>query len=222
MRPRFRLRWLAYVALALVVPLRAFGGGTASLGVSASLGSCGLSGTAVYCNVNASFNHVPDAQYYTAQIVRPDSTVQDFGAVASGGGGGGSTVSLPVTYTGAGTYTVTISAYGGPKDDKKLIQRDKAKTTTAPTQTTTTTTTTATTQTTPDTATTTPPDTTTAPDTSTVPDASAPPPACPSNSTPAGTSTDAQSATGPPADTSQCPTPPPSTDQTDTTTSPQN
>lgn len=121
------------VAAALVVlaaaPLRAFGvigQGTAGLVVSASLGGCGVASGdgGVACRIDVGYGGVAGADRYTASATLPDGSVQDFGTL---GGAGNSSVYVP--YVGAGTYTVTVSAWGppvAPGKDAKLIEREGA------------------------------------------------------------------------------------------------
>jgi hypothetical protein len=111
-----RKRALLYAALALAVPLPALalpgGSGAADLGVEASLGGCGLSGGSIACRIDASFNRVPDAEYYTASVTAANGTVTDLGTVPGGGGSGTASIGAWVPYVGNGTYTVTVSAWG--------------------------------------------------------------------------------------------------------------
>lgn len=110
-----RKRALLYAALALAVPLPALalpgGTGAADLGVDASLAGCGLSGGSIVCRIDASFNRVPDAEYYTASVTAANGAVTDLGTVPGGGSGTASTGAW-VPYVGNGTYTVTVSAWG--------------------------------------------------------------------------------------------------------------
>jgi hypothetical protein len=111
-----RKRALLYAVLALAVPLPALaietGSGTTSLGVEASLGGCGIGDAAITCRIDASFNRVADAEYYTASVTAPDGSVSDLGTVAAGGGEGRTSAGLSVRYAGNGEYTVTITAWG--------------------------------------------------------------------------------------------------------------
>jgi hypothetical protein len=105
-----RRRAVILAALALAVPLPALaltGGSGPGLSVSASLEGCGVSGGGISCGINASWSEVEGARYYTVSVTAPDGSVTDFGNV---GGGGGTTLWVP--YTGNGTYTVSVSAYG--------------------------------------------------------------------------------------------------------------
>ncbi len=123
-----RRRHLLYALAALAaVPLPASGvvGGGAtqqSLGVSVSLDSCGVASTTVVCKLDASFSPIDGARYYTAAVTAPDGSVQDYGDVPSGA------ASLWVPYTGNGTYTVTVSAWGEKVKDPKPIATDTADT----------------------------------------------------------------------------------------------
>jgi hypothetical protein len=111
-----RKRVLLYACLALAVPLPAValdaGSRAASLDVQATQGSCGIGGGSITCQIEASFNRLGDAEYYTASVTAPDGSVSDLGTVAEGGGTGRTSASLPVPYAGNGSYTVTITAYG--------------------------------------------------------------------------------------------------------------
>jgi hypothetical protein len=84
--------------------------GPAALSVSSSLGSCGVVDTGVACQINISFNSLPNATSYTATITSPDGSVTDLGGVGPGGS------SAWVPYVGAGTYAVQVTAYGTPLD----------------------------------------------------------------------------------------------------------
>lgn len=112
MRIRGR-RPLLYALLALVVPLPAFAltGGDAtaqSLSVSASLGGCGLAQTTIMCEIDASWNSIEGADYYTASVSAPDGSVTDFGNVGSG------SASVYIPYAGDGSYSVQVTAWGQP------------------------------------------------------------------------------------------------------------
>ena len=122
---------VAAIAAIAVVPLRAFGvvgGGSSGLSVSASLAGCGVAGeSGIVCQIDVSFTGVDDADYYTATVTRADGSVQDLGTVGSGEGGGSASVSVP--YVGSGNYTVTVSAWGNPDDEKsepELLERDRS------------------------------------------------------------------------------------------------
>jgi len=123
-----RRRTLLYVLLALTVPLPAFalsGEGEpaqASLSVSASLDGCGIAGDGVVCKIDASWNQLPGATRYAANITRPDGSVMDVGDVGAGSG------SFWVPYAGNGTYTLTVSAYGTPpgSEHSELIAKDSS------------------------------------------------------------------------------------------------
>jgi hypothetical protein len=120
-----RRRALILATLALAVPLPALaltGGSGSGLSVSASLKGCGVGGGGISCGINASWSGVEGAEYYTASVTAPDGSVTDFGNV---GGGGGTTLWVP--YTGNGTYTVSISAYGVDEDgDPEVLETDEA------------------------------------------------------------------------------------------------
>jgi hypothetical protein len=111
-----RKRVLLYACLALAVPLPALaleaGSGAADLDVQTSLNGCGIGGGAIACSLDASFNRLEDAEYYTASVTAPDGSVSDLGTVAEGGGEGRASATLSVSFAGNGEYTVTISAWG--------------------------------------------------------------------------------------------------------------
>jgi hypothetical protein len=124
-------RLLLVVALAAiaVVPLRAFGvvGGdeAGGLGVQASLGGCGVSGSEIVCEIQVAFTGVEGADHYTATVTRADGSVQDAGTVGTGEGGGSATIYVP--YVGSGTYSVTVSAWGSEGDDEpELLERGRS------------------------------------------------------------------------------------------------
>jgi hypothetical protein len=108
-----RRRHLLYVLAALVVPLPAFGVGVGTgtppaqaLDVSVSLDQCGIASTTVVCKLDATFNSIDGARYYTAAVTGPDGNVVEYGNVSSGA------TSLWAPYVGDGTYSVTVSAWG--------------------------------------------------------------------------------------------------------------
>jgi hypothetical protein len=114
-RPHFRRR-LARVALATAASLAALAPATAAaqqdpagLNVSADVAGCHGSPAAgtVVCDVYVSFSSISGARYYTAEVSRPGGGVQTFDVA-------GGSATLPVGYTGNGTYVVTIKAYGDP------------------------------------------------------------------------------------------------------------
>jgi len=107
-----RKRWLGLLVAALLVPLPAFalsGGsaGAAALDVSVSNAGCGIGGgSSVVCRLQVSFNAIDGASSYTASVAGPDGSVVDYGAIGAGG------ATIPVPYTGNGTYSVSVSAWG--------------------------------------------------------------------------------------------------------------
>jgi hypothetical protein len=118
-RTRRKLIWRGLLvaclaALALSIPTGTASGG--SISVQASLGGCEPAGDAYRCQINASFTGVSDAEYYTASVTGPDGGTQDFGTVPAG------SASVWPTYTGDGTYTITITAWDGGK----RVNRDTA------------------------------------------------------------------------------------------------
>lgn len=128
MRP-LRPWHLLLACLALAVPIQAGalpagkGGG---LGVSASLGECGVSGTGVVCRIDASWSGVEDATRYTAAVTLADGSARSIGTV--GGGAGGGSTSIWVPYVGSGVYTVSVTAWGSDEEgkDEKLEDEDAA------------------------------------------------------------------------------------------------
>jgi len=116
-----RRRTALYAALALLVPASAFAlgngapGADGQLGVTASLDSCGIYQNAVVCKIDATFDQVDGATSYTASVTRGDGSVIDYGEIDGGGA-----TSFWVPYSGNGTYTVQISAYGQLDADPKL------------------------------------------------------------------------------------------------------
>ena len=122
MTGRRRATILAALALAVPLPALALTGASGSgLSVSASLEGCGVGGGGVVCGINASWSGVEGAEYYTVSVTAPDGSVTDLGEV----GGGGATVWVP--YTGNGTYTVSVSAYGVDENgDEKVLDTDEA------------------------------------------------------------------------------------------------
>jgi hypothetical protein len=118
MRGRRRSLLLALLALAIPLPALALSSGGDSgsppapvpLSVSTALDSCGIVESQVICKLGVSFNAVPGATSYAASVTRADGSVVDYGGVGAGGG------SLWVPYTGSGTYSVRISAYGSPPE----------------------------------------------------------------------------------------------------------
>ena len=115
---RRRTILLALLALAIPLPALAFPGerdvaappAPATLAVSTALDSCGVADSQVVCKLDVGFNAIPGATSYTASVTRADGSVVDYGSVGAGGG------SLWVPYTGSGTYSVRISAYGTPPE----------------------------------------------------------------------------------------------------------
>ncbi len=122
-----RLRIIGLTLLALAVPTVAFGGeeapsGPQSLSVSASLGSCGLANAAIVCQIDASWNALEGADYYTVSVTRPDGSVLDLGQAA------GTSRTLFVSYVGSGSYSVQVAAWGTPpgEDEPEVLARENA------------------------------------------------------------------------------------------------
>jgi hypothetical protein len=67
-------------------------------------------GDGIACQVNLSFNSLPNATSYAATITSPDGSVTDLGGVSPSG------ASAWIPYVGAGTYSVQVTAYGTPLD----------------------------------------------------------------------------------------------------------
>jgi hypothetical protein len=106
---------LALLALAAPLPALAVSGddapaGPTDLAVSTSLGSCGITDSQMVCQLNVSYNALENATSYTASVTRADGSVVDYGSVPAGG------TSLWVPYVGAGSYSVTVTAYGSPEE----------------------------------------------------------------------------------------------------------
>ena len=121
-----RGRTILYVLLALTVPTGAFaltggddGPPAESLSVSASLDGCGIASDSIVCKIDARWNDLPGATRHTATVAGADGSVVDYGDVGAG------SASFWVPYTGNGTYTVTVSAYGTPPgaDDQEVIAK---------------------------------------------------------------------------------------------------
>ena len=133
MSPRRRIFGLALVALAVPFPALALdGGGGAepgapqSLTVTASLDSCGLAGTQVLCKINAGWNALDGAENYTVSVTSPNGSVSEQGETSGMGS------SVWVAYTGPGTYSVTVTAWGTPPGEEddgspEVIARESSK-----------------------------------------------------------------------------------------------
>jgi hypothetical protein len=122
-------RRLVLIALAATASLAALIPAAASaqpqpvgLSVSADVTGCRGSPAAgsVVCDIYVSFSSISGARSYTAEVTRPGGGVQTFSV-------GGGSASLPVGYTGNGTYVVTIKAYGDPVGAQKNGVIAKAK-----------------------------------------------------------------------------------------------
>jgi hypothetical protein len=120
---RFSLAALAAVAsLAAIAPAAAAQQDTVGLSVSADVTGCHGSPAAgtVVCEIYVSFSSVSGARSYTAEVSGPGGGVQTFDV-------GSGSATLPVGYTGNGTYVVTIKAYGDPAGADKNGVVAKAK-----------------------------------------------------------------------------------------------
>ena len=122
-----RARVIGLTLLALAVPTFAFGGeqapsGPANLSVSASLQGCGLANAQVTCRIDASWNALEGAEYYTVSVARPDGVVLDLGQTA------GTSRAIFVPYVGPGNYSVQVAAWGTPpgQDEPKIVARDRS------------------------------------------------------------------------------------------------
>lgn len=99
--------------LALLVPLPALalpGGGEPAgptpIAISASLSGCGLVKQTIVCEINASWDAVEGADYYSVSVSGPSGSVSDHGQT----GGLGATLAVP--YAGSGAYAVRVAAWG--------------------------------------------------------------------------------------------------------------
>jgi hypothetical protein len=122
-----RVRVIGLTLLALAVPTFAFGGeeapsGPAALSVSASLKGCGVANAQVTCQIDASWNGLEGAEYYTVSVSRPDGVVLDLGQSA------GTSRSIFVPYVGPGSYSVQVAAWGTPpgEDEPEVLDRDRS------------------------------------------------------------------------------------------------
>lgn len=126
MRPR---PWHLLLALAaLIVPLQALGGpsGGGPLTVSASLDYCGVAQGGITCKLDASWSGVAEADRYTATVTGADGSVVDLGTVGIGPDGG--STSLWVPYSGSGTYTITVTAWGtNEKGKPEKVDKQEAE-----------------------------------------------------------------------------------------------
>jgi hypothetical protein len=121
-----RIRIIGLALLALGVPAFAFGGeqppAVGDLSVSASLGGCGLAGNAIVCEIDASWNELEGADYYTVSVTRADGSVVDLGQST------GSSRAIFVPYVGPGTYSVQVAAWGTPpgEEEPRVLAREKS------------------------------------------------------------------------------------------------
>jgi hypothetical protein len=118
-------RIVLMAALAAVVPVSAFASADEApsrIEVSVSQGKCGVAETRIVCELETSWSGVAGAEYYELSVTRADGSVQDFGRVEGTGEGG--SASLRVPYVGSGTYSVTVSAYGAPRDEEDSGSKD--------------------------------------------------------------------------------------------------
>src|SRR5690606_5407107 len=105
----------ALLALALLVPALAPAGegGTRALAVSASLGGCGATAEGIACRIDVSWSPVEGAERYTVTVARPDGAVLELGSSK------GTSTTVWVPYGGAGSYGVTVTAWGEEDEDGK-------------------------------------------------------------------------------------------------------
>jgi hypothetical protein len=105
----------ALLALALLVPALAPAGegGTRALAVSASLGGCGATAEGIACRIDVSWSPVEGAERYTVTVARPDGAVLELGSSK------GTSTTVWVPYGGAGTYGITVTAWGEEDEEGK-------------------------------------------------------------------------------------------------------
>lgn len=118
-----RKRALGLALIALAVPFPAFaisGGGSApaSLTVTASLDHCGLAESQIICKIDAGWNSVEGADDYAVSVTGADGSVVDYGRTTGQG------TSVWVPYSGPGTYSVQITAWGTPPDEDEDGDRE--------------------------------------------------------------------------------------------------
>jgi hypothetical protein len=122
---RFTLAALAAAGSAVALLPSAASAQTEPAGLSVSADVVGCHGSpaarSVVCNIYVSFSSISGARSYTAEVTGPGGGVQTFGV-------GAGSATLPVGYTGNGTYTVTIKAYGDPAgaDKNGVIAKSKS------------------------------------------------------------------------------------------------
>src|SRR5687767_1527647 len=123
---------LALIALTVPFPALALEGGGAEapgsqgLTVSASLESCGLADSQIMCKINAGWNSLEGAETYAVSVTSADGSVIDMGETSGQG------TSVWVPYAGAGTYSVSVTAWGTPPDEEddgtpEVIDRSTTK-----------------------------------------------------------------------------------------------
>ena len=124
---RRRLRVIGLTVLALAAPAFALGGeapssGAQTLSVTAALNGCGLAGTTIACQIDAGWNALEDADYYTVSVTRPD------GSVVEAGQSNGTSHAIVVPYVGPGVYSVQVAAWGTPpgKDEPEVLGQGEA------------------------------------------------------------------------------------------------
>ncbi len=128
---RKRILGLALIALAVPFPALALeGGGVGASGspgltVTASLNSCGLAGSQIMCQIDAGWNSLEGADSYSVSVTSADGSVIDLGETTGEG------TSVWVPYVGAGTYSVSVTAWGTPPGEEddgspEVIARDSS------------------------------------------------------------------------------------------------
>jgi hypothetical protein len=95
----------------------------AGLSVTADVTGCHGSPAAgsVVCDLYVSFSSISGARSYTAEVTPPGGGVQTFDVA-------GGSATLPVAYTGNGTYAVTVKAWGDPvgPSEHGVVGKDKS------------------------------------------------------------------------------------------------
>jgi hypothetical protein len=128
---RKRILGLALIALAVPFPALALEGGgvqasgSPGLTVTASLNSCGLAGSQIMCQIDAGWNSLEGADSYSVSVTSADGSVIDMGQTTGQG------TSVWVPYAGAGTYSVSVTAWGTPPGEEEdgspeVIARDSS------------------------------------------------------------------------------------------------
>jgi hypothetical protein len=108
---------LTLLALLAPLPAVAVGGGSGpqSLSVSAALGGCGLIDNSVACRVDVSWSALAKADSYSVSVTAPG------GSVVGSAETSGASTSLWIPYSGAGAYTVTVTAWGSEDGEEPAV-----------------------------------------------------------------------------------------------------